>query len=98
MTLNDAEPTCAICGAPATETVEPARRTLARGLDPSDPSYSVTVILPDIALCAVHTLDLRNGGLFVGWCDDPRCRIYGEIGEPSPCGDPYTKVGARNRA
>ncbi|MDA8075972.1 MAG: hypothetical protein M0Z40_12220 [Actinomycetota bacterium] len=98
MTPNATDLSCAICGAPATGTVEPARKTLARGLDPADPSYSVTVILPDIALCAAHTHDLRDGGLLVGWCDDPRCRMYGEIGEPSPCGDPYTKVGARNRA
>jgi hypothetical protein len=97
MTSNGARLSCVICGAPATEMVEPARKTLARGLDPADPSYSVTVILPDIALCASHTLDLRNGGLHVGWCDDPQCRSYGQLGEPSPCGDPFTKVGARNR-
>lgn len=78
---------------------EPPRRTLARGLDPSDPSFSVTVILPDIALCAAHTSDVRLGGRSIGWCDDQRCRIYGELGEPSACGDPYKKLGrASNRS
>jgi hypothetical protein len=96
MTANAAA-LCVICGAPASETMAPPRRTLARGLDPADPSYSVTAILPDISLCSAHALELHNGELIVGWCDDPRCRSYGEIGEPSPCGDPYTKVSARGR-
>lgn len=89
---------CVLCGEPAVTTVEPPRRTLARGVDPTDPSYSVTVILPDVALCAEHTLDVRQGGRLVGWCDDPRCRTFGEIGESSPCGGPYAKLGSGNRS
>jgi hypothetical protein len=95
VTIADAA-TCALCSQPATETVDPPRRTLARGPDPSDPSYSVTVILPDVALCAEHTLDVRGGARHVGWCDDPRCRTYGEISELSPCGDPYMKLSPGN--
>ena len=93
MMSRGAAPSCALCGGPATQTAEPPRRTLARGLDPNDPSYSVTVILPDIALCAEHALDVRQGEGLVGWCDDARCRIYGEIGVPSPCGQPFEKLG-----
>ena len=52
MTSAVSESPCVLCERQATEMMEPARRTLARGLDPNDPSYSVTVILPDFALCA----------------------------------------------
>ncbi len=96
MTAGGTEPSCALCGEPATEMVEPPRRTLARGLDPGDASYSVTVILPDIPLCAAHAIDVRHGELVVGWCDDARCRTYGELGEPSSCGGAYEKL-ARGR-
>jgi hypothetical protein len=89
---------CALCGGPATEMLDPPRRTLARGLDPSDPSYSVTVILPDVALCVGHALDVRHGERLVGWCDDQRCRTYGELGGPSACGDPYKKLGPNHRS
>jgi hypothetical protein len=89
---------CALCEEPATETIDPPRRTLARGLDPSDPSYSVTVILPDVALCDGHAVEVRDGGRLLGWCDDERCRTYGELGEPSACGDPYKKLGPGNRS
>ncbi len=91
-------PLCVLCGAPATETIAPPRRTLARGLDPGDPSYSVTVILPDIALCAEHCLDVRQGGQLVGWCDDKRCRTYGALGDPSACGHPYEKLDPSRRS
>lgn len=98
MTSTAPSPSCSLCGELATDAIEPTRRTLARGLDPSDPSYSVTVILPDVALCAEHALDVRHGERLVGWCDDARCRTYGELGEPSACGDPYEKLGTSRRA
>lgn len=87
-----------LCEEPATETIDPPRRTLARGLDPSDPSYSVTVILPDVALCDGHATAVRQGERLLGWCDDERCRSYGELGERSGCGDPYKKLGPGNRS
>ncbi len=98
MTSTASDLSCALCAEPATEAIEPPRRTLARGLDPSDPSYSVTVILPDIALCALHSFDVREGGRLVGWCDDQRCRTYGALGEPSACGHPYEKLGPGKRS
>ncbi|MHB8438660.1 MAG: hypothetical protein ACYDD4_05795 [Acidimicrobiales bacterium] len=67
-------------------------------MDPGDPSFSVTVILPDVPLCAEHTRDVRQGDRLVGWCDDERCRKYGEIGELSVCGDPYKKLNSSNRS
>lgn len=97
MTSEVSGPSCVLCGEPAMETLEPPRRTLARGVDPRDPSYSVTVILPDVALCAEHVVDVRNGTRLVGWCDDQRCRIYGALGEPSACGHPYEKLGPSRR-
>lgn len=97
MTPTEPGPSCAFCGAPAAEMIEPPRRTLARGVDPADPSYSVTVILPDIALCAEHALDVRQGDGLVGWCDDARCRNYGELGERSTCGQPFEKLGPAKR-
>lgn len=98
MTSQASEFSCVLCGAPATEAIAPPRRTLARGLDPNDSSYSVTVILPDIALCAEHALDVRQGARGVGWCDDPRCRTYGALSEPSACGHPYEKLGPQKRS
>lgn len=97
MTSAVTESFCVLCGEPATDALVPPRRTLARGLDPSDPSYSITVILPDIALCADHSVDVRHGERFVGWCDDPCCRTYGALGEPSACGGPYEKPGPGKR-
>lgn len=97
MTSRGSAPSCALCGQPATEMTQPSRRTLARGLDPADTSYSVTVILPDMALCAEHTSDVRQGERLVGWCDEPPCRAYGEVGKPSPCGNPYQKLGPGKR-
>jgi len=98
VTSTASETSCVLCGHPATEALDPPRRTLARGLDPGDPSYSVTVILPDIALCAKHSLDVREGALFVGWCDDQRCRTYGALGESSACGRPYERLGQSKRS
>jgi hypothetical protein len=80
---------CALCGQPATVMIAPTRRTLVRGLDPDDPSYSVTAILPDIPLCDDHASDVDDGDRLVGWCDDERCRVYGEVGESSACGAQY---------
>jgi hypothetical protein len=98
VTATTSESSCVLCGEPATDAIDPPRRTLARGLDPSDPSYAVTVILPDIALCAEHSLDVRQGERLVGWCDDQRCRTYGALGEPSACGHPYEKLGPSKRS
>ncbi|MFZ0665740.1 MAG: hypothetical protein WAM97_08285 [Acidimicrobiales bacterium] len=75
-----------------TVTIKPARRTLARGLDPSDDSYSVTAILPDIPLCDEHAESVREGKQLIGWCDNAVCRTFGEIDKPSPCGDMYKKL------
>ncbi len=65
------------------------RRTLDRGPDPDDNSYSIIVILPDVPLCDAHTRDVLSGDLHLGWCDDPGCRRFGEEGQPSACGTPY---------
>ncbi|HWT77339.1 MAG TPA: hypothetical protein VN648_00835, partial [Candidatus Methylomirabilis sp.] len=81
----------------ATVTIEPPRRTFVRGLDPDDPTYSVTVVLPDIPLCAEHAFEIGAGSLPSGWCDDEHCRIYGEVGEKSPCGHRYEKLAPRKR-
>jgi hypothetical protein len=89
---------CVLCDEPATDAAEPPRRTLARGVDPTDPSYSVTVILPDIALCAEHFGEVRRGLQLVGWCDDERCQVYGALGEPSGCGRPFEKLDPRKRS
>lgn len=83
---------CVLCGEPATESIEPPRRTLERGSDPSDPSYSVTVILPDVSLCAKHADEVHHGARAIGWCDDERCRTYGALAEPSACGEVYKKL------
>ena len=87
---------CVLCGRRPTELMDPPRRTLDRGLDPDDNSFSITVILPDVALCDQHTRYVRTGDLPLGWCDDPLCRTYGEVDEPSACGAPYAEL-ARKR-
>lgn len=83
---------CALCGRSPTLLMTPSRRTLDRGPDPEDNSYSITVILPDVPLCETHTRDVLDGDLRLGWCDDPRCRNYGEAGQPSACGAPYGQL------
>jgi hypothetical protein len=98
VTLPGLESCCAFCSRPARVTVDPPRRTLARGLDPTDPSYSVTILLPDVLLCLEHALDVRQGNTIVGWCDDPLCRAYGEVGQISACGNQYKKLGPSNRS
>jgi hypothetical protein len=95
MTSLDSESPCALCSQPATVSVEPPRRTLARAQDPRDPSYSITVILPDVMLCAAHAFDVSRGDTHIGWCDDERCRVYGEIGDASPCGHRFNKLEPR---
>jgi len=55
-------------------------------------------MLPNIALCAEHALHVRDGEQLIGWCDDPLCRAYGEIGETSACGGQYQKLAAANRS
>jgi hypothetical protein len=89
---------CAVCGGTATVMIDPPRRTLTRGSDPNDPSFSVTAILPDMPLCVEHGHDVRRGTRVIGWCDDERCRAYGEIGEASACGEPYKKLDVGNRS
>jgi hypothetical protein len=95
VTLRDPEACCALCNQPATASVDPPRRAFARGPDPSDPSYAVTVILPDVQLCDEHACDASKGEVPIGWCDDERCRVYGEIGETSPCGKEFSKLVPR---
>lgn len=89
MTTLDPELFCVLCSQPATVSVAPQRRTLDRGPDPNDSSYSITVILPKVMLCAEHAFDVRAGGTLIGWCDDEHCRVYGEVGEASPCGHTF---------
>jgi hypothetical protein len=67
--------------------IEPPRRTLARGTDPDDPSVSIIAVLPDIVLCEEHAEEVRYRHVAVGWCDNERCRAYGEAGLVSPCGE-----------
>jgi hypothetical protein len=92
------ESPCAVCGRTASALVEPPRRTLNRGLDPDDDSYSITVMLPDVPLCYLHAQDVRQGDVHLGWCDDPECRVYGEAGETSPCGAAYQQLASRGRS
>lgn len=95
MTAIDAGSPCALCSRPASEAIEPLRRALGRGPDPVDPSFSVTVLLPYIPLCGRHAADVRQGTTLIGWCDDERCRIYGEADEASPCGEKFEKLKVR---
>ena len=88
---------CALCGEPATTAMEPPRRSLVRGLDPSDPSRCVTAILPDVPLCNTHAVAVHSGERTVGWCDDSCCRIYGEAGACSPCGAEYEQLSPAGR-
>jgi hypothetical protein len=89
---------CALCGRVPTVQAEPPRRTLDRGLDPDDESYSITVILPDVPLCDQHAVDVREGVLRLGWCDDAKCRVYGEVDAPSPCGARYERLASGSRS
>lgn len=89
---------CALCGQRPAELIRPPRRTLDRGVDPNDNSYSITVMLPDVALCSRHAQYFREGDFDLGWCDDPRCRTYGEVGELSACSAPYATLASGNRS
>jgi hypothetical protein len=89
---------CALCTQPATLVIEPARQTLDRGPDPTDQSFSITVMLPGIPLCEEHVVEVRQGDRLVGWCDDERCRTYGEAGGASVCGQPYEQIASKTRS
>jgi hypothetical protein len=52
-------------------------------------------MLPDVLLCGEHAQDVSQGTTLIGWCDDEHCRIYGEVGEASPCGHEYQKLTPR---
>jgi hypothetical protein len=93
-----AQAPCAMCGRTATAGLDPPRRTLDRGLDPDDDSYSITVMLPEIPLCDQHAREVRQGDVRPGWCDDPRCRVYGKVGVPSACGAPYEQLASGGRS
>ncbi len=83
---------CVICGHVSAMTVDPPRRTLARGTDPSDSSYSVTIVLPDVLLCGDHYHQFMSKELVVGWCDEESCRTYGAVGALSACGKPFVAL------
>lgn len=83
---------CVICGADGTTVIDPPKRTFARGADPSDTSYSIIAVLPDIHLCDEHAAEVTAREVSVGWCDDERCRLYGETGEASPCGEAFKEL------
>ena len=85
---------CALCGKTPSALSEPPCRTLDRGPDPDDDSYSITVLLPDVPLCDEHTQGVREGEVILGWCDDNRCRAYGPAGDSSKCGAPYGRLAS----
>ena len=60
MTDHQDSPVCAICGQAGTVMVDPPRRTIARGADPSDSSFSVIAVLPDVLLCEEHAEDMLS--------------------------------------
>jgi hypothetical protein len=78
---------CAICGLAGTVTIDPPRRTLARAS--SDPGFSVIAVLPDVMLCEEHADEISHRQLVLGWCDNEKCRGYGEATQASPCGELY---------
>ena len=88
---------CAVCGTMPTALFDTPRRTLDRGPDPDDSSYSIIVILPDVPLCDEHARRVRNETLHLGWCDNPKCREYGEAGELCACGARYQALVSRIR-
>jgi hypothetical protein len=86
-----------MCGKTPTALFDTPRRTLDRGPDPDDSSYSIIVILPDVPLCEQHARRVRDGSLHLGWCDDPRCREYGEADELCACGARYDALVSGKR-
>ena len=89
LTMAESSVVCNLCGRMGSVTMEPQRRTLARGTDPLDPSVSVIAVLPDVVLCEDHADEVASGHLSIGWCDDERCRVFGELGLVSPCGEVF---------
>ena len=90
MTVEDAAiRPCDVCGRPGSVAVEPPHRTLARTSELDDPSVSIIAVLPDSVLCVDHAEALNHGELALGWCDNERCRVYGEVGLASVCGEPF---------
>lgn len=83
---------CVLCSRSAAVTLDLARRTIDRGPDPEDPSFALTAVLPELRLCEPHFEATAGDSLVVGWCDDERCRVYGPVGEASPCGLLFSKL------
>ena len=92
MTAPEPVAMCALCGSSGTASAEPPRRTFARGADPEDASFSIIAVLPDIPHCESHAEEFGRRKRTIGWCDDERCRLYGEVGAASPCGVPYKEL------
>ena len=93
MSTGEVSGVCALCGCPGSLTIEPLRRTLARGSDPSDQALSIIAVLPDVVLCQEHADQVALGKVSIGWCDNEPCRLYGEVGMESPCGDAFKALG-----
>jgi hypothetical protein len=83
-------PLCAFCGVPGSVTIDPPRRTLAR--ESGDPSFSIIAVLPDVMLCDEHAEEVMHRQIVLGWCDDEKCRGYGEARQASPCGALYKEL------
>ena len=92
MTGPPSAPACVICGHDGSLMVDPPRRTVARCGNPSEPSVSRIAVLPYVLLCEDHAEEVAHRQFRLGWCDDLRCRRYGESGEASPCGAPYKEL------
>ncbi len=92
MTEASVDTSCLVCGRTGTVAMEPPRRTFARGADPTDPSFSIIAVLPDMPLCDEHAEGVVSREVSIGWCDDEQCRQYGERGEASPCGEPFREL------
>lgn len=72
--------------------MEPPRRTIARGPNPDDTASCVIAVPPDAVLCLEHGAQIAERHRSLGWCDDERCRPWGELDGTSPCAKPYTEL------
>lgn len=86
---------CVICGKPSTHTAFPSRPILTRQVSKDDGTATLeNEKLPPYLLCDEHFREMTKyprGGFF-GWCDDPSCRRWGRVGDPSPCGAPFLEL------
>jgi hypothetical protein len=83
---------CVVCGAPSVQTFFAASGMVARDeVLPDGSTRRLNVPLPPIHACRAHYYEILSERLPIGFCSAETCRCWGQLGEASPCGEPFVE-------